>query len=231
LYYLGYGNYNQAPPKGFIFSSNDEPRLVRYNADIYPEAIYDWILMLSKMSWIQRKYDDVKTFFSGKKSKTNKLKSISNNNNDYKKLEREKILLEEKVIIIFISFILISLFIIYYILYKVKLFSTQLEKYKADELFDSLTDNGDPFVLLAPLSPDEENLPFRVCVGEMANEFCRYHEEEKYCQNLMESCLESNLEPKICRPNACPFNNYKGCKVVSTCLQQDVLDQYIEALK
>ena len=76
MYYLGYGNYNQAPPKGFIFSSNDEPRLVRYNADIYPEAIYDWILMLSKMSWIQRKYDDVKTFFSGKKSKTNKTSNI-----------------------------------------------------------------------------------------------------------------------------------------------------------
>lgn len=113
MYYLGYGNYNQAPPKGFIFGSNDEPRLVRYNADIYPEAIYDWILMLSKMSWIQRKYDDIKTFFSGKKSKTNKLKSISNNNNDYKKLEREKILLEEKVIIIFIS----SQYLVHYLLY------------------------------------------------------------------------------------------------------------------
>lgn len=95
---MGYGNYHQAPPKGFIFGTNDEPRLVRYNADIYPEAIYDWILMLSKISWIQRKYDDVKTFFSGSKKnrKTRRTHSV-NSNSDLKKLEKEKALLEEKV--------------------------------------------------------------------------------------------------------------------------------------
>ena len=101
LYYLGFGNYHQSPAKGFIFGANDEPRLVRYNADIYPEAIYDWILMLSKISWIQRKYDDVKTFFSGSKKyrKTQKTISITSNN-DYKKLEKENNILEEKVLII-----------------------------------------------------------------------------------------------------------------------------------
>jgi len=99
LYYLGYGNYHQAPPKGFIFGSNDEPRLVRYNADIYPEAIYDWILMLSKMSWIQRKYDDIKAFFSGQKMiRRTTVNNVLNGNSEYKKLEKEKHLLEEKVI-------------------------------------------------------------------------------------------------------------------------------------
>ena len=38
---------------------------------------------------------------------------------------------------------------------QVLLFSTALEVYKADELFDQLADNGDPFPLLNALEPDE----------------------------------------------------------------------------
>lgn len=41
----------------------------------------------------------------------------------------------------------------------VDLYATALAVYKADELFDQLTDNGDPFPLLAALEPDEV-LPF-----------------------------------------------------------------------
>ena len=41
----------------------------------------------------------------------------------------------------------------------VDLYATALAVYKADELFDQLADNGDPFPLLAALVPDEV-LPF-----------------------------------------------------------------------
>ena len=37
----------------------------------------------------------------------------------------------------------------------VDLYATALAVYKADELFDQLADNGDPFPLLAALEPDE----------------------------------------------------------------------------
>lgn len=38
---------------------------------------------------------------------------------------------------------------------KVVLFASALEVYKADEIFDQLEDNGDPFPLLAAMEPDE----------------------------------------------------------------------------
>ena len=34
----------------------------------------------------------------------------------------------------------------------------------------------------------------------------------------------------MCRAEVCPFGNKKGCKVTSTCLQKDVIEQYKEAL-
>ena len=38
---------------------------------------------------------------------------------------------------------------------KLLLYSTALEVYKADELFNQLADNGDPFPLLNAIEPDE----------------------------------------------------------------------------
>ena len=35
------------------------------------------------------------------------------------------------------------------------MYAEALEKYKEDELFDSLEDNGDPYPLLAILEPDQ----------------------------------------------------------------------------
>ena len=35
----------------------------------------------------------------------------------------------------------------------------------------------------------------------------------------------------MCRAEVCPFGNKKGCKVTSTCLQKDVIEQYKEALQ
>jgi len=115
---------------------------------------------------------------------------------------------------------------------KVSVFGEELERYKADELFDKLDDNGDPFPILNKLEPDEFNLPLRVCVSDMAAEYCKYHYEEKYCSTLTQNqCGTQNLAPKPCRPEKCPFDKNIGCKVVSACMQTDVIEQYKEALK
>ena len=47
----------------------------------------------------------------------------------------------------------------------VDLYATALAAYKADELFDQLADNGDPFPLLAALEPDEVLL-FLLCYSQ-----------------------------------------------------------------
>lgn len=199
IYYIGYGNFNQAPNKGFIFSENPTPRIVRYNADLYPEALYDWIRMLSFISWIQRSWDDFTNIFTGKSRSFNRIK----------KLQKEINILTNKV----------------------DVFSNELEKYKADELFDRLSDYGDPFPILNKLEPDNFNLPLRVCVSDMTQEYCKYHDEEKYCSIFTQNqCGSQSLEKKICRPEQCPFNKNIGCKVVSACMQTDVIEQYKEAL-
>lgn len=86
---------------------------------------------------------------------------------------------------------------------KVRLYEREIEKHRAGELFDSLPDRGDPFPLMAALEPDAENLPLRLCVAEMAAEFCKHYGDEKYCQ-LMESCHELQLEPEVRAVN--PFH-------------------------
>ena len=125
VYFIGYGNYNQAPPNNPLGKTR-HPSLVRYTADLYPEAIYDWILMLNGMSWFKRKWTDWTSIFTGKYSKNRDLQKWLTMKKQLETLER-----------------------------KVKLFSNELEKYKALELFDSLDDFGDPFPLLHSLPPDE----------------------------------------------------------------------------
>ena len=167
---------------------------------MYPEALYDWIRMLSFISWIQRSWDAFTNIFTGSSRSLNRIT----------KLQKEVNILENKV----------------------EVFSEELEKYKADELFDRLSDYGDPFLILNKLEPDEFNLPLRVCVSDMALEYCKYHLEEKYCATLTKNqCGNQNLAPIACRPDKCPFEKNIGCKVVSACMQTDVIEQYKEALK
>lgn len=199
IYYIAYGNLNQAPLGGWFFGKNTMPRVARYNGDLYPEAVYDWVTMISKISWFQRTLADIKGIFTGRTRDREKLDNLLPR---YNALE-----------------------------HKVQLFADELEKYKADELFDTLENHGDPFILLSQIEkPGEKDLPIRVCVGEMASEYCKYHrDDEKYCKSFMDACSKQNMSPKECRPSVCPFKE-RGCKVVSSCLQKSVLDQYKEAL-
>ena len=105
------------------------------------------------------------------------------------------------------------------------MFGKSLERYKADELFDSLADHGDPFPVMSALEPDAQNLPLRMCVGDMSTEYCKYHyDEEAFCSKLAK-CMELEMEPQVCRPEVCPFLA-RGCKVASACMQKSVLDEY-----
>ena len=98
-------------------------RIVRYIADLYPEAVYDWVNMLCFMSSLNRKWDDFIGFFTGR---TRVKRQLERNKSRVEAAER-----------------------------KAELFSQELERYKANEVFDALEDSGDPFPLLHSLEPDE----------------------------------------------------------------------------
>ena len=75
IYFIGYGNYNQAP-KGNPFGTNKHPNLVRYNADLYPEALLDWIKMLNFMSHAKRRWSDFIGIFTGNSRTERRMKNL-----------------------------------------------------------------------------------------------------------------------------------------------------------
>jgi thiol-disulfide isomerase/thioredoxin len=197
IMFFGYGNYNQAP-KGNPFGKPRYPQMVQYVADLYPEAIYEWILFLSSVSTAKRRWSDFFGIFTGKSRTKRKLELLEKRVRDAER--------------------------------KADLFGKELERYKAYELFDSLEDHGDIFPLLHDLNPDEINLPLRVCVADMAAEYCQYNESEPYCL-MLNRCIEQDMIPESCRPSLCPFTDKRGCVVVSTCMKPDVVKQYKQSLK
>ena len=147
IFFTGYGNFNQAP-KNSIFSKPKFESLVQYRADLLPDVIYDWINLLHSISWLNRKFNEVHSFFNP----TNSLQ--------YKKLNYLKQVRDASRS-------------------KIESLKQSLQKYRADELFDKLENKGDPFPLLHSLKPDEKNLPLRVCVSDMVEEYCKYLEDEE----------------------------------------------------
>jgi len=146
IYYIGYGNMNghlvqRSNPQVAVRLDKTNERIVRYNADLYPEALYDWVSMLAGISSAKRSWDDTIGFFTGQSRDRKKVVQM-----------QEQVALLQR---------------------KVDLFSSALEKYKADELFDTLKDHGDPYPLLSSLTPDKANAPFRICVAEMTAEYCK----------------------------------------------------------
>lgn len=122
VYFIGYGNFHQAA-NGALLGKEPYPRVVRYVADLYPEALYDWVNMLAALSACHRRWDDFKGFFTGRTRSAVQLNKMK-----VRVSEAER---------------------------KARLFSKELEKYKANEIFDELDDHGDPFPLLNSLEPDK----------------------------------------------------------------------------
>lgn len=75
IYFMGYGNLQQAPA-GKPFAANPQPRIARYVADLYPEAIYDWVRMCAQISTMQRWWDDFKSIYTGKSRSAKKLQTL-----------------------------------------------------------------------------------------------------------------------------------------------------------
>lgn len=200
IFYIGYSSFNQAPRGNPFGPSEHDGRIVRFTADLYPEAIYDWIRMLTVLSAGQRKYADVVGLLTGRGGHLS---------GRMEALARQNAALNTKV----------------------DVFSKELEALKADKLFDSVLDSGDPFAQLSQLTPSAANMAFRVCIGEMVSEYCKYHRLDRldapYCSIIAE-CTELNMEPAECRPKACPLNS-RGCRVASACLQEDVIEAYNKA--
>ena len=200
IYYFGYASFNQAP-RGNPFGAPElKGRVARFNADLYPEAIYEWIKMLSTASSWQRRYSDFVGLFSGRSHMSSRLEVLA----------RENAGLQEKV----------------------DLYGVELEKLKADNLFDSLLDSGDPFPSLSKIDVAPDNLALRTCISEMTREYCKYHSKDakdfNYC-SIISECSKLKMEPQECRPKTCPLDQ-RGCRVASACLQDDVIDAYQKAI-
>lgn len=190
ILFVGFGDFHQVRHSP---ATIDSPSIVRFNADLYVEAIYDWIQMLSTLSKWKRRWFDITSFFRGQSIASRRLEDMS-----------QRLQSAER---------------------KVELFSKELQRYKANELFDSIDDQGDIFPLLHDLAPDRQNLPLRACVADLAGEFCKYYEDEEYCQ-ILDRCLDEEMEPLACRPAKCPFADHRGCVVTSSCLRKEVITEY-----
>ena len=118
IYFVGYGDFNQAKP-GNMLVKTELPRIVRYNADLYPEHILDWMQMLARISAVQRGIDNIKGFFSKNSGMRRQIEDL-----------HEELVTSE---------------------YRIKLYANELERYKADEIFHELQDNGDPSLYLRNL--------------------------------------------------------------------------------
>ena len=75
--YIGYGSFNQAPP-GNILGRNPNPRIAKFTASLYPEAIYDWIRMLAFISSWQRLWTDITGIFTGNTLAVRRVKYLNN---------------------------------------------------------------------------------------------------------------------------------------------------------
>jgi thiol-disulfide isomerase/thioredoxin len=66
LSYFGYGNFNQGYAGKVIGRPSDNPRVVKFLSDLYPEALLDWVNMLHFMSRMNRYWDDFAGLFTGR---------------------------------------------------------------------------------------------------------------------------------------------------------------------
>lgn len=64
----------------------------------------------------------------------------------------------------------------------------------------------------------------------MGSEYCKYHQDDDPECKYAEACLSNNLELDVCRPKECPYHK-RGCVVVSTCMDKDIIKEYQDTLK
>lgn len=84
IFFIGYGDFKQNSKK------SGHSSVVRFVADLYPEAIYDWVRMLTFFSSLHRKWDYVINLFTGNSRLEKKMSDL-----------QERLLLSERKVRVF----------------------------------------------------------------------------------------------------------------------------------
>ena len=119
LYFIGYGNFYQ--------SGSYKSNVVKYNADIYPDAILVWLRMLNTISSYQQKWDTFRSLLPFSSHKTRLHQQHAALVGEVDELQRH-----------------------------LKKFTQAEERERSRLLFDEGVDRGDVFPLLSTLDPDDE---------------------------------------------------------------------------
>jgi hypothetical protein len=119
LYFIGYGNFYQ--------SGSYKSNIVKYNADIYPDAILVWLRMLNTISSYQQKWDMFRSLLPFSSHKTRLHHQHTALVSELDELQRG-----------------------------LQRFTLAEERAKAMEMFDEGVDRGDVFPLLSTIDPTDE---------------------------------------------------------------------------
>ena len=195
LYFFGYGNFHQKI-ENLTLAEPLSQHIARYEGELYLDALYDWVKLLSTFSFVDRTYDSIFTSFLNPMASSVHRKKIKILDGEVSNLKQELHVATEKI-----------------------------NEYETIKLFESLKLEGDVFRVMTQESPKDSNLAFRVCVSELANEYCRYIKDDPYCLDDLPHCSKIFFESQKCRPKECPMKPL-GCRVTSTCLRENVVDEF-----
>lgn len=170
--------------------------VARYEGELYLDALYDWTWLLGKMSSADRVLNALSNSF---------LNPFANN-----RLKQRIKDLEAEILILKADHVTKA---------------EKINEYETIQMFDALNMEGDSFAVMHSEPATDSNLPFRVCVSELAKEYCKYCKDDPYCSDVLQSCANTFFESSSCRPKICPMKD-RGCRVVSTCLREGVVDEF-----
>ena len=194
LYFFGYGNFHQRI-EGVSLTVSLAQHIARYEGELYLDALYDWVWLLGKISAVDRGWKSVATSFLNPAANARHQNRIRELEEQVSNYQRE-----------------------------ISVAANKINRLETLELFDSLKMEGDVFESMHREPPSDNNLAFRVCVSELANEYCRYI-EDPYCTEKLPDCSKTFFESEKCRPALCPMQP-RGCRVVSTCIRPGVVDEF-----
>ena len=200
VYFIGYGDFNQAK-KGNLLGKSEFPRLVKYTADLYPDRIYDWMLMLNGISTMQRGVDNVKGAFTKNAGTSKRLADVEGElaNADY----RMRLYADE--------------------LQRYKADEIFKEMDDLGDPFPLLAQIDTSDAKTLPLRVCIVEHTNEYCVVHQNEPYCKTF--RKYCTKTNKEAMV----PEVCRPEVCPLPAL-GCRVVSSCLSTDTISRYQKAL-
>ena len=170
--FIGYGDMHQGN-KGDIISFEENERkygrIVAFEADLHPDAIYEWVLWMHSISYTQKTVDGYY------KSAANVFKLLTGWLSIDEVVEDKRRKMEQQQKIEELELKVESLED------ELSLQDVELDKYKALEMFDSLKNHGDPFPLMAastavheesPASDDDNTIQYEKNIVSSSYDLC-----------------------------------------------------------